>query len=211
MVSLAKVSGIACTLWLRSTPLSSALMRACVEGDRKAQKPEIKPNTFAARMLEMRQALAEPLSESLESVRDDYEFIIVDCPPSLGLLTVNALTAADSVLIPVQCEYYALEGLSKLLNSIQLVQRYLNPDLQIEGVLLTMYDERLQLSKRVAAEVKSYFNEKVYDTLIKRNVTLAAAPSFGKPVIFYEPRSTGAENYRSLARELGETLDAAVA
>ncbi|MED5416674.1 MAG: AAA family ATPase [Candidatus Latescibacterota bacterium] len=151
------------------------------------------------------------LSESLESVRDDYEFIIVDCPPSLGLLTVNALTAADSVLIPVQCEYYALEGLSKLLNSIQLVQRYLNPDLQIEGVLLTMYDERLQLSKRVAAEVKSYFNEKVYGTLIKRNVTLAAAPSFGKPVIFYEPRSTGAENYRSLARELGETPDAAVA
>jgi chromosome partitioning protein len=143
------------------------------------------------------------LAEALEQVRDDYEFIVVDCPPSLGLLTVNALTAADSVLIPVQCEYYALEGLSKLLNSIQLVQRYLNPSLAVEGVLLTMYDERLQLSKRVAAEVKSYFGDKVYNSVIKRNVSLAAAPSFGKPVILFEPRSTGAENYRLLAGEVG--------
>ena len=142
------------------------------------------------------------LAEALEDVRDDYEFVLVDCPPSLGLLTVNALTAADSVLIPVQCEYYALEGLSKLLNSIQLVQRYLNPSLEVEGVLLTMYDERLQLSKRVAADVKSYFGDKVYQSVIKRNVSLAAAPSFGKPVILYEPRSTGADNYRRLADEL---------
>ena len=151
------------------------------------------------------------LGEALEEVRDDYEFVIVDCPPSLGLLTVNALTAADSVLIPVQCEYYALEGLSKLLNSIQLVQRYLNPSLAVEGVLLTMYDERLQLSKRVAAEVKSYFGDKVYKTVIKRNVSLAAAPSFGKPVILYEPRSTGAENYRLLANEVGSTYHPAMA
>ena len=146
----------------------------------------------------------------LEEVRDDYEFIVVDCPPSLGLLTVNALTAADSVLIPVQCEYYALEGLSKLLNSIQLVQRYLNPSLAVEGVLLTMYDERLQLSKRVTAEVKSYFGDKVYDTVIKRNVSLAAAPSFGKPVILFEPRSSGAENYSLLAGEVGSTQPAFV-
>ena len=145
------------------------------------------------------------LLESLEDVKEDYEFVLVDCPPSLGLLTVNALTAADSVLIPVQCEYYALEGLSKLLNSIQLVQRYLNPALEVEGVLLTMYDERLQLSKRVAAEVKSYFGDKVYETVIRRNVSLASAPSFGKPVILYEPRSTGADNYRRLAEELNGT------
>ena len=151
------------------------------------------------------------LAEALEEVRDDYEFVIVDCPPSLGLLTVNALTAADSVLIPVQCEYYALEGLSKLLNSVQLVQRYLNPSLAVEGVLLTMYDERLQLSKRVAAEVKSYFGDKVYETVIKRNVSLAAAPSFGKPVILYEPRSTGAENYRLLANEVGRAYQPAMA
>ena len=151
------------------------------------------------------------LLEALEDVRDDYEFVVVDCPPSLGLLTVNALTAADSVLIPVQCEYYALEGLSKLLNSVQLVQRYLNPSLAVEGVLLTMYDERLQLSKRVAAEVKSYFGDKEYDTVIKRNVSLAAAPSFGQPVMLYEPRSTGAENYRLLAGEVGNAHQPAFA
>lgn len=144
------------------------------------------------------------LSEAIEEVKEEYEFVLVDCPPSLGLLTVNALTAADSVMIPVQCEYYALEGLSKLLNSIHLVQRYLNPNLEVEGVLLTMFDERLQLSKRVAAEVKSYFGEKVYESVIKRNVSLAAAPSFGKPVILYEPRSTGADNYRRLANEVSE-------
>lgn len=151
------------------------------------------------------------LTEALETVRADYDYVIVDCPPSLGLLTVNALTAADSVIIPVQCEYYALEGLSKLLNSIQLVQRYLNPSLEIEGVLLTMYDDRLQLSKRVATEVKSYFHDKVYETAIKRNVSLAAAPSFGQPVILYEPRSSGADNYRRLAGEVSQSRQAALA
>ena len=159
---------------------------------------ELVPSNISLAGAEVEKKLAEALKE----VKGNYDFVILDCPPSLGLLTVNALSAADSVLIPVQCEYYALEGLSKLLNSVQLVQRYLNPDLQVEGVLLTMYDERLQLSKRVAAEVRSYFEDKVYDTLIKRNVSLASAPSFGKPVILYEPRSTGARNYRQLADEL---------
>lgn len=142
------------------------------------------------------------LAEILDGVAEDYEFIVIDCPPSLGLLTLNALTAADSVLIPVQCEYYALEGLSKLLNSVRLVQRYLNPGLRIEGVLMTMYDDRLQLSRRVALEAKSYFADKVYRTFIKRNISLAEAPSFGKPVILYDTLSTGAENYRRLAEEV---------
>ena len=142
------------------------------------------------------------LAEALERVRDDYEFILIDCPPSLGLLTINALTAADSVLIPVQCEYYALEGLSKLFSTVRLVQRYLNPQLAIEGVLLTMYDERLQLSRRVASEVREYFGEKVYSTCIRRNIKLAEAPGFGQPVVSYSPVSTGAENYSCLAAEV---------
>jgi chromosome partitioning protein len=147
------------------------------------------------------------LSEALEQVRDDYEFILIDCPPSLGLLTINALTAADSVLIPVQCEYYALEGLSKLFSTVRLVQRYLNPGLAIEGVLLTMYDERLQLSRRVAEEARDYFGDKVYCTNIRRNVSLAEAPSFGQPVISYKPVCTGAENYTCLAMEVCAQLD----
>lgn len=142
------------------------------------------------------------LAKALGKVRDDYEFILIDCPPSLGLLTLNALTAADSVLIPVQCEYYALEGLSKLFSTVRLVQRYLNPQLKIEGVLLTMYDERLQLSRRVAAEARDYFGDKVYSTCIRRNVSLAEAPSYGQPVMSYNPVSTGAENYSCLAIEI---------
>jgi len=142
------------------------------------------------------------LAEVLKEVRDEYEYILIDCPPSLSLLTVNALTAADSVLIPVQCEYFALEGLSKLFASVQSVKRYLNPDLRIEGVLLTMYDERLQLCRRVAAEARSYFGGKVYGTLIRRNISLAEAPGFGQPIILYDPLSTGAENYTDLAAEV---------
>ncbi len=145
------------------------------------------------------------LASALAPVRDDYEFILIDCPPSLGLLTLNALTAADSVLIPVQCEYYALEGLSRLFSTVRLVQRYLNPQLTIEGVLLTMYDERLQLSRRVAAEVRGYFGDKVYHTTIRRNVSLAEAPSHGQPVVMYKPVCTGAENYSCLAMELCTT------
>jgi chromosome partitioning protein len=142
------------------------------------------------------------LAQALEGVREDYEYIIIDCPPSLGLLTLNALTAADTVLVPVQCEYYALEGLSKLLNSIHLVQRQLNPTLQIEGVLMTMFDDRLQLSRRVVSEARSYFGGQVYRTLIKRNINLAEAPSFGQPVLLYAPFSIGTENYTRLAEEV---------
>ncbi len=131
-----------------------------------------------------------------------YDFIIIDCPPSLGLLTLNALSAADSVLIPVECEYFALEGLGQLLNTIKLVRRHLNPDLDIEGVLLTMFDGRLRLSNQVQSEVKRFFGSKVCQTVIQRNVRVAEAPSFGKPVLLYDATSVGARNYISLAREI---------
>ncbi len=142
------------------------------------------------------------LRRVLESIRDDYDFVLIDCPPSLGLLTLNTLTAADSVMIPIQCEFYALEGLSQLLNTVRLVQRALNPTLEIEGVLLTMYDNRLKLSKQVAAEAREYFGDRVYQTLIPRNVRLAEAPSFGKPILQYDVLSTGAQCYLNLAREI---------
>jgi len=142
------------------------------------------------------------LQQALEPVRESYEFILVDCPPSLGLLTLNTLTAADSVIIPIQCEYYALEGLGKLLNTIRLVQKHLNPNLDIEGVLLTMFDSRLNLSKQVAEEAVRFFNDKVYSTKIMRNVRLGEAPSFGLPIIQYDILSTGAENYISLTKEI---------
>jgi chromosome partitioning protein len=145
------------------------------------------------------------LRKVLHQIKDDYDYIFIDCPPSLGLLTLNALTAADSVLIPIQCEYYALEGLSQLLNTIHLVQKNLNKQLGIEGVLLTMYDNRLNLCNQVAAEVREYFKDKVYKTVINRNVRLGEAPSFGKPIIMYDATSTGTQNYISLAEEfLGE-------
>ncbi len=142
------------------------------------------------------------LQRALEPIRESYDFVLVDCPPSLGLLTLNTLTAADSVLIPIQCEFYALEGLSQLLNTIRLVQRNLNPELEIEGVLLTMYDRRLNLSKQVADEAREYFGEKVFRTVIPRNVRLAEAPSFGEPIIQYDALSTGAQSYLKLAEEL---------
>ena len=142
------------------------------------------------------------LKRALASARRKYDFVVIDCPPSLGLLTLNALTAADSVVIPVQCEYFALEGLGQLLNTIKIVRQHLNPGLEIEGVLLTMYDRRLRLSKQVAAEVRRYFGEKVFKTVIQRNVRLSEAPSFGKPVLLYESTSIGARNYISLAKEV---------
>ena len=142
------------------------------------------------------------LKEALSAIRGDYEYILVDCPPSLGLLTLNTLTAADSVIIPIQCEYYALEGMGQLLNTITLVQKHLNPDLAIEGVLLTMYDGRLNLSRQVADETRRFFPDKVYATTISRNVRLSEAPSFGKPIILYDILSTGAQNYISLAKEI---------
>ena len=142
------------------------------------------------------------LKTALESVRDLYDFIFIDCPPSLGLVTLNALTAADAVLIPVQCEYYALEGLGQLLNTINMVKKQLNETLDIEGVLLTMYDSRLRLSNQVVEEVKKYFGEKVFRSVVTRNVRLSEAPSFGKPIILYDAVSTGSRNYMDLAQEI---------
>jgi len=142
------------------------------------------------------------LKQKLSKIKDNYDIIFIDCPPSLGLLTLNALTAADSVLIPIQCEYYALEGLSQLLNTIHLVQKSLNPGLSIEGVLLTMYDNRLNLCNQVAQEVREYFKEKVYNTVIHRNVRLGEAPSFGKPIIMYDAVCVGSQDYISLAEEV---------
>jgi chromosome partitioning protein len=144
------------------------------------------------------------LKRGLTEARQRYDFVVIDCPPSLGLLTLNALTAADSVVIPVQCEYFALEGLGQLLNTIKIVRQHLNPDLEIEGVLLTMYDTRLRLSKQVALEVRRYFGDKVFKTIIQRNVRLSEAPSFGKPVLLYDATSVGSRNYIGLAREIIE-------
>ncbi len=142
------------------------------------------------------------LKAVVEKVKDNYDFILIDCSPSLGLITVNALSAADSVMIPVQCEYFALEGLGKLLNTIKIIQARLNPDLQIEGFLLTMYDARLRLSNQVVDEVKKHFQQMVFQTIIQRNIKLGEAPSYGKPVILYDAASTGSANYLNLAREL---------
>ncbi|QIA09764.1 ParA family protein [Draconibacterium halophilum] len=142
------------------------------------------------------------LKVAMESLKDKYDFIFIDCSPSLGLITVNALTGSDSVIIPVQCEYFALEGLGKLLNTIKIIQNRLNPDLEIEGFLLTMYDGRLNLSNQVLEEVKHHFQEMVFDTVIQRNVKLSEAPSYGKPVVLYDASSKGAINHMNLAREI---------
>ena len=144
------------------------------------------------------------LGESITKVRSSYDYIVIDCPPSLGLLTLNSLSASDSVLIPVQCEYFALEGLGQLLNTINIVKQHFNKNLTIEGVLLTMFDVRLRLSQQVADEVRKYFGEKVFKTIIHRNVRISEAPSYGKPVILYDAISTGAKNYIELASELLE-------
>jgi chromosome partitioning protein len=138
----------------------------------------------------------------LSAIRNDYDFIIIDCSPSLGLITINALTAADSVIIPVQCEYFALEGLGKLLNTIKIVQSRLNTQLEVEGILLTMYDVRLRLSNQVVEEVKTHFEDMVFDTIIQRNTRLSEAPSFGVSVIMHDATSKGAINYLNLAREI---------
>lgn len=142
------------------------------------------------------------LRQALANAQEHYDYILLDTPPSLGLLTLNALAASGSVLIPIQCEYYALEGLSQLLNTIRLVQQGLNPNLQIEGVLLTMYDQRLRLSNQVAEEARSYFGDRVYETVIPRNVTLGESPSFGKPVLMHDVNSRGAQSYLDLAKEV---------
>lgn len=142
------------------------------------------------------------LAQALCPIKRQYEFVLIDCPPSLGFLTVNALSAADSVLIPVQCEYYALEGVSNLSDSIRRVRHYLNPNLEIEGVLLTLYDDRLQLCRRMAQEVRNHFGDKVYQTIINRNISLAEAPGFSQPIVLYDAASRGSNNYNSLVAEI---------
>src|SRR5205085_3749535 len=149
----------------------------------------------------------QKMKEFIEKVRKDFDFIIIDCSPSLGLITVNALTAADSVIVPVQCEYFALEGLGKLLNTIKIVQTRLNPTLDIEGILLTMYDSRLRLSNQVVEEVKTHFQQMVFDTIIQRNTKLGEAPSFGQTIIMHDASSRGSTNYLNLAREILQKND----
>jgi chromosome partitioning protein len=147
-------------------------------------------------------AREQVLKRALDKVRAEFDYIFIDCPPSLGLLTLNALTAADTLLVPIQCEYYALEGLSQLMNTVKLVRMHLNSDLEVEGVVLTMYDARTNLSSQVVTEVKKFFKNKVYDTIIPRSIRLGEAPSFGKPITAYDPKSIGAIAYMKLADEL---------
>lgn len=142
------------------------------------------------------------LKEKLDNIKDKFDYIIIDCPPSLGLITLNALTASDSVLIPVQCEYFALEGLGQLLNTVNLVKKHLNKNIEIEGAVLTMYDMRTNLSNQVVKEVKRYFDDKVYKTVIPRNIKLSEAPSYGMPITLYDPKSKGARAYEKLAKEI---------
>ena len=142
------------------------------------------------------------LKKALDKIKEEYDLIIIDCPPSLGLLTINALTASDALVIPIQCEYYALEGLGQLLNTVRLVQRHLNKYLDIIGILMTMYDGRLNLSKQVVKEVNSFFKDKLFNTYIQRNVRLSEAPSFGKPALLYDANSIGAQNYMNLTEEI---------
>ncbi|MBF0979841.1 MAG: ParA family protein [Clostridiales bacterium] len=144
------------------------------------------------------------LKKAIDAIKDKYDYIFIDCPPSLGLLTINSLTAVDSVLIPIQCEFYALEGVSQLMSTIELVKKSLNPELKIQGVILSMFDGRTNLSIQVVEEVKKYFREKVYTTVIPRNVRLAEAPSYGMPITEYDPRSTGAQAYMDFAEEFLE-------
>ncbi len=147
------------------------------------------------------------LKQIIQNIKGKYKYVIIDCPPSLGLLTINALTASDSIIIPIQCEYYALDGLSQLLNTIRLVQKNLNSNLKIEGILITMFDSRLNLSQQVLTEVQDYFGDKVYKTLINRNVKLGEAPSHGKPIILYDASSTGSQNYMNLVSEILQNND----
>ena len=149
-------------------------------------------------------AREQVLKRALEGIRKDFDYIFIDCPPSLGLLTLNALTAADTLLVPIQCEFYALEGLSQLMNTVKLVRMHLNPSLDVEGVVLTMYDARTNLSSQVVTEVKKFFKNKVYETIIPRSVRLGEAPSFGLPITAYDPKSVGAIAYMKLAQELLE-------
>ena len=194
---------------LSTQPASAATYPTAV--DRLSVLPATRDLIGAEIELVPMMAREHRLSEALRTVRDDYEHIIIDCPPSLGLLTVNGLTAADSVLVPLQCEYYALEGLSALLDTIDLIRNRLNPGLRIEGVLLTMFDSRNSLCRQVADEVRRHFPREVFTTIIPRNVRLSEAPSHGMPAVLYDPMSRGAEAYQALAREILERAAAACA
>jgi chromosome partitioning protein len=185
---------------INDVPIQDAILPTCVDN------LSVLPATIqlAGAEIELVPTISREvrLRRAIQPMRQQFEYIVIDCPPSLGLLTVNALTAADSVLIPIQCEYYALEGLSQLLNTIRLVQKYLNTSLEVEGVLLTMLDARTNLGIQVIEDVKKYFRDKVYQTIIPRNVRLSEAPSHGQPIIFYDPKSKGAETYMDLAKEV---------
>jgi chromosome partitioning protein len=188
---------------LGGTSLRDATLRA-VQFDRLDVVPATPDLAGAEVELVSMENRERRLVEPLATVRTEYDYVLIDCPPSLGLITVNMLAAADALLIPVQCEYYALEGLSQLLNTVHLVQQSVNPSLAIDGVLLTMYDARLNLSRQVAAEAREYFGAKVFSSVIPRNIRLAEAPSFGKPIIVYDVASAGAQAYVAVAKELME-------
>ena len=188
---------------LGATSLGSATLRS-VQFDRLDVVPATPDLAGAEVELVSMENRERRLVDPLTSVRAAYDYVLIDCPPSLGLITVNMLAAADALLIPVQCEYYALEGLSQLLSTVHLVQQSINPALTIDGVLLTMYDARLNLSRQVAAEAREYFGAKVFSSVIPRNIRLAEAPSFGKPIIVYDVASAGAQAYVAVARELME-------
>jgi len=185
---------------INNIPLESIIINTAFEG------VDLAPATIslAGAEIELVSAIAREskLKKALRHVRQRYDYILIDCPPSLGLLTLNALTAADGIIIPVQCEYYALEGLGQLMNTFELVRKHLNPELAIAGVLLTMYDNRVNLAADVVKEVKEYFGNLVFESIIPRNVRLSEAPSHGKPIIYYDPRSKGAQMYQSLAIEV---------
>lgn len=190
---------------LSDTPLSDIVI------DTEQEHVFVVPATIqlAGAEIELVSALSREnrLKNILSPVVTEYDFIIIDCPPSLGLLTINALTAADGLLIPIQCEYYALEGLAKLMDSVRLVRAHLNPSLEVFGVVMTMYDSRTRLSQQVVEEVRDYFDGKVFETLIPRTVRLSEAPSFGQPITAYDPSGKGAEAYRSLANEVVLRVD----
>ncbi|WP_461224799.1 ParA family protein [Lacticaseibacillus suihuaensis] len=199
-VSKAEVTKDIYDVLVNEDPIDEAIIKT------KHERLAIVPATIqlAGAEIELTNQMAREmrLKLGLDAVKDQYDYILIDCPPSLGQLSINAFTAANSILIPVQSEYYALEGLSQLLNTVRLVQKHFNPSLSIEGVLLTMYDRRTNLGAQVIAEVKKYFADKVYETIIPRITRLAEAPSYGMPIVDYDPRSKGAEVYNALAQEV---------
>lgn len=185
---------------INETPLAEVIIQSQVD-NLKIVPATIRLAGAEAELVGM-MARDQRLKRAIEPMKEEFDYILIDCPPSLGNLTINALAAADSIIVPIQCEYYALEGLSQLMKTVQLVQKYSNPGLQIEGVVLTMYDNRTNLSTQVMEEVKRYFEDKVYRSIIPRNIRLSEAPSFGLPITLYDEKSKGAESYIELAKEV---------